>query len=276
MQRPSLFNYEDYRKFLADWFLWMKETKGGFSHRAFSRWAGFKSPNQLLLVIEGKRNIPLSSINKYLRVLKLKAGEKRYFELLVKFNQCKDMREKTEYFHELSAYWLKKGTVLEEDQYEYLSHWYYTAIREMVTLKDFRENGQWISKKLDGLITSEQAQQAVGVLLKLGLLKRGKNRKLIQASHYITTGNEVDSVGAYLFHEQMIRLALASLREKSSDERNLTSLTFTLRKTDYEMIVSETNAYRKRLIAALGNRDDVNSDEELYQLNIHLFPIRRG
>lgn len=278
MKKPNLFRYDNYRHFLRDWFAWMKEVKPGFSHRAFSHWAGFHSPNQLLLVIQGKRNIALPSLGRYFKTLKLNKTESRYFEALVKFNQADDMTAKKGYFHELSTYWLRKGSFLEPRQYDYLSHWHYTAIREMVSLKDFVENGTWIAKKLGSLITPGQAKEAVAGLLGLGLLKRNPNGRLAQTAQYVTTGDEVASVAAHLYHEQMMVLALESLKKVPSSERNITALTFTMRKEDYGAVVDEINACRKRIVAALQNREAPahGGDDALYQLNLHLFPVTKG
>lgn len=275
MERPNIFTYDDYRKYLKDWFTWMKEVKSGFSFRAFSLWAGFKSPNQLLLVMKGERNIALASLGKYFEVLKLKQGERKYFQLLVEFNQAKDMAAKAHYFRELSAHWLKHDSYLAPEQYRYLSNWYYTAIRELVNLKDFVESGQWIARRLGGLITPVEAKRAIQVLLELRLLARDQQGRLVQTAKYLTTGDEVREVAAFLYHEQMMKLAADSLRNKTSQERNLTALSFTIKRSDYEMIVGEITDFRKRVIAALQQRREQDKDEELYQLNIHLFPVTR-
>lgn len=275
MKKPNLFKYDDYRKFLADWFMWMKEIKPGFSYRVFSRIAEFKSPNHLLLVIQHQRNIALNSINKYFSALKLKQSERKYFECLVKFNQAEDMVSKKEYFRELSAYWIKKSNFLKNEQFKYLANWYYPAIREMVNLREFRENGSWISKKLGNLISPAQAQKAIEELLELKLLARDKDNKLVQTNHYITTGNEVADVSAFLYHEQMMKLAMEALKEKSSSLRNITALTFTMTTQDYETIVNKINDFRKQIVGILQNREKQNEDEMLYQLNFHLFPISR-
>lgn len=274
-KRPVLFQYDDFRVYLRDWFAWMKSVKSGFSHRVFSRLTGFKAPNQLLLVIQGKRNVALNTVGKYFTALKLKQSERKYFELLVKFNQADDMVAKNEYFRELSTFWLKKGSLLEPKQQKYLSNWYYAAIREMVNLKDFKEDGYWIARRLGGLVTPPQARRAFEVLLELGLLKRNEQGKLVQDSHYVTTGDEIESVGAYLYHDQMIKLARESLRTKPSSERNLTALTFTMRKADYESVVAEIHEFRKKLVSLLQNRPSSAGDEILYQLNIHLFPMTK-
>ncbi|PIU58118.1 MAG: hypothetical protein COS89_02045 [Deltaproteobacteria bacterium CG07_land_8_20_14_0_80_38_7] len=272
-KKPNIFQYDNYRKYLRDWFIWMKKTNPVFSYRAFSQWAGFKSPNQLLLVMDGKRNISISTLNKYLAVLKLKDNEAVYFELLVKFNQAKDMPTRTRCFQQLSPYWLKRGTVLGKEQYDYLSGWFYTAIREMVNLNNFKEDGRWISKRLKGMINPIQARRAIEILLKLNLLKRDENDKLVQTSSYLTTGNETEAVAAYIFHEHMLHLAMESLKKKPSSERNISSLTFTIRKKDYESIVSKINEFRKEVVSLLENRAVKEEDDSLYELSLHLFPI---
>ena len=56
-ERPSVFASLDHRQYLADWFAWKKEANPRFSHRAFARMAGQKSPSLALSVIAGRRNL---------------------------------------------------------------------------------------------------------------------------------------------------------------------------------------------------------------------------
>ena len=273
MQKPNIFHYENYRRFLADWYSWMKSSKKTFSFRSFSRWAGFKSPNQLYLVIREKRNISWSSLDTYCKILKLNKREKKYFELLVKLNQSKDLSLKTQYLKELSSHHLKQGFLLKKDQYSYLSNWYYPVIREMACLADFRDNPVWISKKLGGKITSQEAKQAIQTLLSLKLLKRDSKNKLLQTNHYVTTGHEIQMVASHIYHTQMSQLAMESLSTRKASERNFTALTFTIRQSDYATLVAEIDDFRKRFIDHLQNRPQKTRDESLYQININLFPI---
>lgn len=273
--KPVLYHYDNYRLYLKDWFAWKKSTDSDFSYRVFSEKTGFKAPNQLLLLIKGERNLGADSVANCFAVLDLSHGEKKYFTLLVKFNQTRKMKEKNACLEELSAYWIKKDVFLKKEQYKYLTNWYYTAIREMVNLKDFEDDGVWISRRLGKLITPEQAQQAIRILLELELLERGENGKLKQTSNYVSTGSEVQDVAGYLYHDQMMRIAHDSLETKSAAERNLTALTFTMRRADYQNVVNEINDFRRRLIVLISGRDKQNEDEDLFQMNVHLFPVTK-
>jgi len=271
--KPNIFSYDNYRLYLKDWFFWMKQREQGFSYRKFSQLAGFKSPNQLLLVIQGKRGISQSSLQQYIRVLSLNRSEKKYFSLLVKFNQEKNLSVKKNLLKELSLFRDKQGQNLESEEYKYLTNWYFAAIREMVNLKDFKEDSHWISKKLHNMVTPSQANKAIKILLELELLTRDKKGCLCQSSKYLTTGNETQEVAAFLYHEQMNNITLEALKSKDTSFRNIAALTFSVRKEDYESIVKELNKLRKRIVDFVQHRLVQDEDDILYQLNLQFVPL---
>lgn len=274
--RPNLFDFDNYQLYLKEWFAWQKFSTKNYSYREFSTATGFKSPNQLLLIIQGKRNITRATLPKICRTLNLGHSEKKYFSELVRFNQASDMPEKKRRLKKISSHFLNRDIFLKKDQYHYLTNWFYTAIRELVTLKDFIEDGEWIAKKLGHRVSPRQALKAIAELLKLNLLARNPQGKLVQTSHYVSTGSEVQNVAAFLYHDQMINIAKESLASLSEKKRNVSALSFTLREKDYEMVVTEINAFRKHMITLLTTRDKLDEDDDLFQLNVHLFPLTRS
>jgi len=70
MKQVTIFEYDNYRAYLRDLYKFYKETKPHFSYRYFPQKAGFRSPNFLQLVIEGKRNLSPESIEKFTNALK--------------------------------------------------------------------------------------------------------------------------------------------------------------------------------------------------------------
>jgi uncharacterized protein (TIGR02147 family) len=272
-RKPNIFKYDNYRKYLTHWFDWMKKKDPTFSHRQFCKQTGFKSANHLLLIMQGKRNISLKTLDKFIEVLELNDRETKFFESLIRFNHSKNMAGKARYLKELSLFWRKKAKHLKKEQYQYLSNWYYAAIRELVCLADFKEDENWIAKKLHNLITPAQAKKAIDTLLVLNLLTRTEEGKLIQNESFLTTGEETNAVGAYLYHEQMTQLAINTLKNISWERRNFSGLTFTIRPKDYADLVMKLNEFRKDICSFLENRSEKSSDQELYQFNFPLFPI---
>ena len=101
--RPSLFEYENYRSFLKDYFTFSKQQLPQFSYRYFAQKAGFRSPNFLKLVMDGKRNLSSQSIEQFSKAFKLSSIESEFFSYLVHFNQSEDDAQK--------ILWAKKDVV---------------------------------------------------------------------------------------------------------------------------------------------------------------------
>ncbi len=273
MQRPNILEYENYRAYLKDWYAWMKASKPGFSYRAFSQWASFKSPNQLQLIILGKRNITPATLGIFTTILKLRKREKRYFELLVAINQATTPHEKAGYVQELSDYF-KKYNELKHHQFEYLLKWYLPVVRELATTKGFKPERHALARRIGHGITPRNVDEALEKLIALGLLKKEGN-SLVQADAIVSTGPETGSAAAYFYHDQMIRLALEALQQHMPHERNFSGITFACRREDVQEIAELLDQCRHQILAYLENRGKVE-DDEVYQLNLQCFRVTKG
>lgn len=59
---PDIYEYLEYRIFLADAYQAGKENVSAFSYRYLARKAGFSSPNFIKLVMDGERNLSMESV----------------------------------------------------------------------------------------------------------------------------------------------------------------------------------------------------------------------
>src|SRR3989338_3815356 len=99
LEKPVIFEYDNYREYLRGLYDHLKVARGHFSYRYFSRMAGFRSPNFLKLVIDGDRNLSGESIEKFIKALKIQNKEAIFFRNLVLLNQSETLEEK-KYFTE--------------------------------------------------------------------------------------------------------------------------------------------------------------------------------
>jgi len=274
MQRPELLEYMNYREYLKDWYLWMKDTRQGFSYRTFSRWAGFKSPNQLQLIIKGKRNITPETINLFVRILKLNRRQRTYFELLVNLNQATSAESKAGYLMELTGYFKKYKDNLRHSQLEYLMRWYYPVIRELMTTQGFRPERHYIAKRVGHGITPRNVDEAIEKLVQLGLVKKDKGGSLVQTDAVVTTGPETDAAASYFYHWQMMHLAVAALNEQLPHERNFSGITLACREEDVPEIAQMLTDCRRQILTYLENRKKTK-DDDVYQLNVQLFRVTK-
>ncbi len=269
---PDLFSYLDYRHYLKDYYREQKEKKGSqFSFRTFSRQAGLSSPNFLQLVMEGKRNLGPDGIERFGKALKHNKEETAYFSNLVHFNQSSTDDERNEWYKRLAtSRKYREIREIENNYFVYYSHWYYSAVRELVLLSDFREDPEWIAKKLSPRITPREAKVALELLLKMEFVKRDKTGRLVQSERNIATAREVQSLAIANYHRQMMNLAAESIERTPGEKRDISSLTLCLSKDKFKEAKRRIQEFRRELNILLS--DDTRSDA-VYQLNFQIFNL---
>lgn len=268
---PDLFAYLDYREYLRDAYAALKKHQRGFSYRAFSRKAGLRSPNFLKLVIDGDRNLGARSAAQFAKALELSTRESEFFRELVAFNQAATAADKNEHFERLGKHRRhRRVRKLERDMFEYLSHWYYPAIRELVTCDGFQDDPGWIAQQLRPSITQAQAQKAIDALLKLGLLVRDDAGRLSQGEPLISTGPEVRSLAIRNFHRQMIGQAVAALESIPLEEREISGVTVAISAESFQTFKQKIHALRAELLE-LSSKE--TGPTRVVQFNFQAFPL---
>ncbi len=267
----SIYSYIDYRQFLSDYYDEKKSTTTFFSHRYFCNKAGISSPNFLKLVIDGKKNLSESSIQKFSKALELGEKEQRFFRNLVLFNQATNANQKQEYYAILlSMMNMVKEQHLSLDQHELYSVWYVSVIRELVTLVNFDDDYSKLATMVSPQISSRDARESVRLLLRLGLIKKESTGKYSHVEKAIRSDSEMARNAIRSFNRKMAILGSESIERFSPNDRNVTGITVGASKAAYDMIVAEMQACKDRIISIV-NRDE--NSNRVYQVNFQAFPL---
>lgn len=270
-QRPNIYSYLDYRAYLKDMYTFKKRECPGFSYRFFSRFAGLKSSNFLKLVMDGKRNLSNEGIQKFAHALKLTKPEINFFETLVLFCQAKSVDEKNRQYERIAQtkryHEVKK---LEASQYDYFSNWYYVALRELVKIRDFREDPQWINRKLGTKISHDEIQKAIKTLLHLKLLERDSYNRLRQTEESIVTSSDIGDLAVLNFHKEMIKKAGDALEQSATTCRDISALTVSVSREQFSQIKERINDFRREIHAMTSASHD---PEAVCQINFQLFNL---
>jgi uncharacterized protein (TIGR02147 family) len=269
----SIFEFTDYREYLKAYFEDGKKTEQKFSHRWLSRKLGLSTPNLVLLVMQGKRNLTPTVRYRLSEVLKHTRKEARYFEHMVSFVQAKTHDERN--MHYATMLELKssiKTAPLEKQQYEYYTNWYNPVIRELVVSPDFSGDFKTLARKVSPSITQKQARRSVELLLDLGLIKK-TGKRYIQTEPLVSTGPVVNSIAVTNFHRKTALLAAESFDRHVRQERTITSCTVTLSENHFQMLKKEIADLRKK---ALELAEEPISPNRVYQMNMQLFPVSKS
>jgi len=267
----TIFEYMDYREYLRELFEKRKADHPFYSYRLFSQKAGFRSPNFLKLVVDGKRNLTKESVYRVSKAFGLNKGESDYLENLVFFNQSKTLDEKNLYLSRILRYRVKfDPKLLEPSELEYYSQWYNPVICELVTAADFADDYRALAAAVIPPVTPAEAQRSVDLLLKLGLIVRNSDGSYGKIASSYTTGPQVRSVAVANYHKAMMRLASESIERFAAAARDITSVTLSVSADTYQLIREKLQQMRRELLE-LAEADP--APQRVVQLNLQLFPM---
>lgn len=267
-----IFHYLNYRTFLKDHYLERKKEKVSYSYRVFNKASGIKSPSFYKLVCEGARNLSEKTLSQTIKGLNLNKKEAEYFRTLVHFNQSQNEQEKLAHYAQLCHF--KEHTQIQKlkvDQFDFFYHWYNLAIYELTRFQDFRENLQWIVRKLKNAITESQAENSLSLLKKLGLLQTDpKTKKLKPVDKNIATDPEVFSLVVANFHKSMMHKAEESLMNDHHLQREISALTIAVNQDTFLEAKKRIQEFAQELNVLLSASKD---PDRIYQINFQMFPL---
>jgi uncharacterized protein (TIGR02147 family) len=273
----TIFNYQDYRKFLADYYEEKKVSAPNFSYQNFSRKAGFASKSFLFNVIKGEKTLSRASVVRLCGAMGLSKTEATYFETLVYFNQARNFTERNFYFEKLNAIRpvtmeASKARDLRQDQYEFYSQWYHVVVRSLIDLFPAVKDPKILAKMVNPPVSPKQIKKSIDLLLRLGLIHKRPGGAYAVNSKILSTGKELQGLALQQFHLTCMELAVSALRDLPREKRNISGLTLGISQKAYEQINNEIVAFQDKILAIAENDDD---SDGVYQLNFHFFPVSK-
>jgi len=272
-EMPDILQYTNYRVFLKDYYQFKKETTRSFSLRFFAEKAGLSSHAHLKLVMDGKRNITKSTITKFIIGIGLEERRAEYFEHLVYFNQAESDKEKQLFYEKLLRISPESRLhLLDKTQFRIFREWYHTVLREMVTLNDAAGAAEWFSRRIRGSVSPKDVEESLKMMVELGLLiKTPSGYK--QSDAWLTTDDEVSNLLVKDWHREMIGQAEQAMDDLGPEDRDVSAVSFGIRKKDFENLKKHIQLMRKELLYFAAPAGEA---EEVVQVNIQIFPLTRN
>lgn len=265
----ALYDAGDYREFLREYFREEKRLRRAFSHRYFARLAGFRSSGFLAHVMDGKRNLTETSARKISKALGLTGAATTFFETLVQSNQATDAGEKLR-LRKILERMRQQGPSQHLDPNQVVSYfkkWYHPALRELAVharWKDFRQLGSLLRPP----ISAEHAENAVNVLLKLGLLNKTE-QGYRQASSSVTSKGSPAKLRRNFRIEMMFR-AVEAMDTLAPDLRHISGLTVAMSEESFAKVSAMLDELRRKALELAEQDEKV---DRVYQFNFQGFPL---
>jgi uncharacterized protein (TIGR02147 family) len=265
----SVFNYIDYRKFLADYYTAEKLSHSFFSYQYMAHRVRMDTSN-LAKVLLGKRHVPRKSIANFKDLCKFSDHEYEYFTMMIDWSKARSEKRARDLFDRLTGMQGSQPHVLDAMQYDYYRRWYHVAIYSMLDFIDFRGNFRTLASRLDPAITIEEARHSIALLVKLGLVTVTDQGRYVPVRRTLSTGERWQSYAVHQFQKETLRLAARSLDEHDKGERDVSTLTFGASPADLAALKKLTRDYRRSIIELINAG---SAADRVYQLNLQLFPV---
>jgi len=268
----NLYDYDDYRKFLQDYFDEMKKLHPSFSHRYFAARAELSSSSYFLNVIRGRFNLTSKSIEKLAKAMGFMPLQKTYFEALVKYNQADQVVDR-------EAAWEKIVQVrkqvefnhVDSDVSEYFSRWYYPVLREAVVNSDWRGDYITLARTLDPQITTDEARDGVKKLLEWNLIRQVAPDRYEETAQMLDAVN-VSPMSLRSIRREYVQHAIGAVESKAKEERFAAFTTLSMSESSYNYAVEILEEARKKIIARAANDDNI---EHVYEMMLVAFPMSK-
>jgi uncharacterized protein (TIGR02147 family) len=267
----NFFEYLDYRELLKDFFEKKKQKDSWFSYRWLSKRIDVASTGFLSLVINRKRNISSDLAIRISTALGFSKKEAAYFSTLVRFNQETNADEKERAFEELLSLRPSSAKSLRVDQQEFYNHWYYSAIREFVSVSKVSDNYKQIAECLIPKISVNEVKEALELPEGLGFISKDQAGNFKRIDSLITAaGTSIDPSAIRKYQGETMDLARNALYNIPKDKRDVSTVTLSTNDHGMAMIKKRIEQCRAEIMA-IANQS-INPDR-IVQLNIHLFPL---
>jgi uncharacterized protein (TIGR02147 family) len=267
---PDLFTYDDYRRYLKDFYQARKSHDPKFSHRYLAGKIGYGSSGAIADILAGRKNLASAAALRLARALGLGRDEEEFFLHLVSFNQSGTLEEKNLHYAKILSMKRLNLNLIAPEKLEYFSKWYHAALRELLYFHPCKDDFKSLGKKLSPAVPEKDVKKALLLMEKLGMVVRDDRGYFRQSAKLISTPDFGGSLLVDNFQMAMMKLAVEALDRHPRERRDFSTLTVTLSEKSLDAVKTAMKALRQ-CILGLAEKDE--AVDRVYQVNMQMFPL---
>ncbi|MFZ4405315.1 MAG: TIGR02147 family protein [Pseudobdellovibrionaceae bacterium] len=264
----SVFDYNDFRIFLRDWFDWQK-AKNGMTFAKFAEVSGFQSKSHIHLIMSNKRALTGEGIDKTLKGLGLSDIEAQGFILLVKYGQTRNIQDRLLFWDAFVALKpQKKSYKTVTDLDTYLQNFFIPVMLQILRQKNLHLGVNELSQLLG--VSKEVVDSGLNVLGKLGLIKFLPNEDIEVLPELLTTNEGGSNQSLLDFHKSGLQKSIEALSLKS-EEREFQSLLLALPKQGLQHLKTKLRQFADEIDQMYGGPQP--DAEKIYYCSLNIVPV---
>lgn len=271
---PNIKKFDDYRDFLVNFAQEAKRARPNFSYGSWAKSMGLKDTSSLTKIIQGAREPGPQITDRFVEYFSFTDDDAQYFKDLIRVHKFKkDPELYLMLAKKVNESRLQENiTEISDEQFAQISQWYCMTIREMVRLKEFFEDPDWISKKFQFPVSKDEVIASVNALLEVGLLKRDDDGQLVQNYRRYKTSDDKTSEQIKKYHQKILELAQMAIFDVPLEEREFTASTLNIKKENLPQAKKLIREFKKKFCEILEDE----AGDETYQIQLQLYPLTKS
>lgn len=269
---PNILHFAEYRNFLRERYRYLRLNDRKFSHRFINQKLGVKSSGWFGDVLAGRQRLKPVQVKNIATVFKINTEEQKCLRALVEMEAASNPEDLAIAYEKwLEAKGIRKETV-SKDRFKFYDKWYYGVMRELLALHPRMRNPDILAKAIDPQITSKQAQQAVLLLERLGLISATDSESQRMPLPALVKDSTIRTRHWKAMMTAMMKLGLRALDRYDRDQRDFSGLTLTFSSEGLKKAGEEIAALRKRLLY-LSEKD--KASDRVYNCLFQIYPVTK-
>lgn len=268
--RP-VFEYLDYRRYLRDAFEERRSRDTNLTYRRLGETLGLDGSNFHKIVL-GRSHLPIRCQARVVEYLGLSGRESEYFLLLLAFARERGAKARMEILERAKLLQDVDRRTLEDRELLFYRDWWISVIRLLLEVN----GGQAVAERLAGQVAppirTEQAQEAMDLLVELGMVKRIGSGRWKLAEPHLTAGGAEKAKAIHAYQKQILSLATDALAKTPQAERDVSTLTVPVDDQSFAAIRDILRECRRQIQK---QADSTEEPKRVMQLAMAFFPVSR-
>ena len=271
--RPNIFVFHDYRLFLNDYFLFLKSKDKSSSIRKISKAAGV-SAAYLSLVLSQKRSLSDKLAGQVAEALELSAPEQSFFKCIVQLDEAPNQAERLKALQNIKRFTqYQQANENQIEAFNYMSKWYYVAIRELAAHPEFSDDTKWIQKQLVKHVPANEITKAMHFLVDHGFLIKNENASYTQTNRNLECHGGIHQISLTQFHRQILEITNELIDQLPKEKRNLTGYTYMMAPESYDEVTQLLEDVKLKLQAIEDRDRKQNGNKKVYHVEMITIPL---
>lgn len=202
--------------------------------------------------------------------LQLSDPERHYFNFLLLVSNAKDETERNQYLQLLRD--LGPDPQIFEmgvEEYKVIASWYHSVLLEMMELKDFCIDADYLVKRLGNKASHVEIREGLDRLIRLGLLEITGDGGIRKTKGELKVNDRLKTPAIHQHHREMSQLANEALENQPIDEIDFRGSSLAIQKKDIPEAKRLIREFHKKIWRLAPKK----TGDEIYRFQTQFFSL---